>query len=118
MNIGVCREEFVDALGFVRGEVVGDDVACGGVLRGREDGDSGSRSQGGRPMNYVRQSMANGWTPERRARQAELIRNWKPWARSTGPRTAVGKSRVSQNAFKGGMRETVRQVQRLLRRMA
>jgi len=23
--------------------------------------------------------MANGWTPERRARQAELIRTWCPW---------------------------------------
>lgn len=29
----------------------------------------------------------NGWTPERRVRQAELIGNWKPWKRSTGPRT-------------------------------
>ena len=35
--------------------------------------------------------MANGWTPERRARQAVLIRNWKPWERSTGPRTTDGK---------------------------
>jgi hypothetical protein len=26
VNIGVCREEFVDALGLVRREVVGDDV--------------------------------------------------------------------------------------------
>ena len=23
--------------------------------------------------------MASGWTPERRARQARLIHNWRPW---------------------------------------
>jgi hypothetical protein len=28
--------------------------------------------------------MANGWTPERRARQAQAILQWKPWMRSTG----------------------------------
>ena len=41
--------------------------------------------------------MANGWTPERRARQAELIRTWKPWTRSTGPRTAEGMATSSMN---------------------
>lgn len=45
--------------------------------------------------------MANGWTPERRARQAELIRKWKPWEQSTGPKTAEGKAKSSQNAYKG-----------------
>lgn len=44
--------------------------------------------------------MANGWTPERRARQAALIRTWKPWERSTGARTAEGKARSSRNADK------------------
>src|ERR1700761_2169098 len=29
--------------------------------------------------------MSNGWTPERRMRQAALIANWKPWSHSTGP---------------------------------
>lgn len=43
-----------------------------------------------------------GWTPERRARQAELIRQWQPWAKSTGPQSAAGKDAVSRNAFKGG----------------
>lgn len=42
--------------------------------------------------------MANGWTPEHRARQAALIRTWKPWARSTGPRTAEGKAQAATNA--------------------
>jgi hypothetical protein len=39
-----------------------------------------------------------GWTPERRARHAEKIRQWKPWERSTGPRTAAGKAVSSRNA--------------------
>jgi hypothetical protein len=59
--------------------------------------------------------MSNGWTPERRARQAELIRAWKPWTKSTGPVTAKGKRKVSQNArwgkratFKRWMREIFR----------
>ena len=42
--------------------------------------------------------MANGWTPERRARQAAQILTWRPWSRSTGPRTAEGKARSSRNA--------------------
>ena len=32
------------------------------------------------------------WTPERRARQAERIRQTKPWEKSTGPRTIEGKA--------------------------
>jgi hypothetical protein len=46
--------------------------------------------------------MTNGWTPERRARQAALIRNWRPWENSTGPRSDEGKARTAQNGFKGG----------------
>lgn len=48
--------------------------------------------------------MANGWTPERRAKQAEAIRGWKPWERSTGPKTEAGKTASSMNAEKHGMR--------------
>ena len=59
--------------------------------------------------------MANGWTLERRARQAALIQRWKPWERSTGPKTLEGKARVSRNAFKGGCRELLRQLSRALR---
>lgn len=44
----------------------------------------------------------SGWTPERRAQQAEAIRRWQPWAKSTGPRTNDGKARSSRNADKGG----------------
>ncbi len=52
--------------------------------------------------------MANRWTPERRARQAALIRTWRPWERSTGPRSAEGKARVARNPYKGGDREQLR----------
>lgn len=58
--------------------------------------------------------MANGWTSERRARQAALIRRWRPWEKSTGPRTAEGKARTSRNAFKGGQREQLRALVRIL----
>ena len=43
------------------------------------------------------------WTSERRARQAERIRQWKPWERSTGPRTPAGKAKAARNAWKGGL---------------
>lgn len=52
--------------------------------------------------------MANGWTLERRRRQAELIRQWKPWEKATGPRTAAGKGLVSRNAYKGGVLQQLR----------
>ena len=52
--------------------------------------------------------MSHGWTTERRARQAQLIRRWQPWTRSTGPRTVEGKTVVSRNAYKGGWRRQSR----------
>lgn len=52
--------------------------------------------------------MANGWTLERRQRQAEQIRRWRPWEQSTGPRTPEGKARVSRNAWQGGHRAQLR----------
>lgn len=52
--------------------------------------------------------MATTWTPERRQRQAEQIRRWKPWEQSTGPKTAEGKARVSRNAWQGGHRQHLR----------
>ena len=61
--------------------------------------------------------MANGWTEERRARQAAEIRRWKPWEKSTGPKTPEGKARVARNAYTGGRREELRQLSRLLREL-
>lgn len=54
------------------------------------------------------------WTPERRARQAELIRLWKPWEKSTGPRTSEGKSKTARNAWKGGHWRELRELRRML----
>ena len=58
--------------------------------------------------------MATTWTPERRARQAELIRQWKPWAKSTGPRSVEGRQRVARNAFKGGHWSQLRELSKLV----
>ena len=56
----------------------------------------------------------NSWTPERRQRQAELIKTWKPWEQSTGPRTEEGKAKASKNAFKGCLRPALRELARVL----
>ena len=58
--------------------------------------------------------MTNGWTPERRARQAELIRTCKPWQQATGPRTPDGKAKASRNAYKGGHWLMLRELSRML----
>ena len=50
------------------------------------------------------EGAAHGWSPERRAQHAAAMRHWKPWAKSTGPRTASGKAIAAQNAYKHGMR--------------
>ena len=63
--------------------------------------------------------MVNGWTLERRERQAELIRQWQPWKQSAGPKTPEGKATASRNAWQGGdmarMRELAKDVNRVLR---
>jgi len=43
-------------------------------------------------------------TPEHRRRQAERIREWRPWEQSTGPRTPEGKANSKWNAQTHGMR--------------
>jgi hypothetical protein len=58
--------------------------------------------------------MANGWTSERRARQAALIHTWRPWEKTTGPKTPQGKAKASRNAYKGGTRAILRELARLL----
>ena len=45
---------------------------------------------------------ARKWTEEQRARQAEAIRRWAPWLKSTGPRTRIGKLISSKNAMDMG----------------
>lgn len=57
----------------------------------------------------------SGWSPERRAKQAERIREWAPWEKSSGPKTDAGKSAASKNADKGGQRVALRGASRALR---
>ena len=45
--------------------------------------------------------MGRRWTDEQKARQAALIRSWRPWERSTGPRTPQGKAVSSHNVLVG-----------------
>jgi hypothetical protein len=59
--------------------------------------------------NYWR-PMANGWTTERRRRQAEAIRRWQPSEHSTGPRSVEGKARSARNAYRGGHRRRWREL--------
>lgn len=59
--------------------------------------------------------MANGWTLERRQRQAALIRTWRPWEQSTGPRSDDGKAVAARNPWKGGVRQRLREVADALR---
>jgi hypothetical protein len=54
------------------------------------------------------------WTTERRNKQAELIRTWRPWERSTGPKTPEGKATVARNPWKGGHRQKLRDLTYLI----
>ena len=46
--------------------------------------------------------MTRKWTPEERRRQAQIIRQTKPWENSTGPGSKSGKQISAQNAYKSG----------------
>ena len=60
------------------------------------------------------QNRATGWTPERRKKQSEAIRQWKPWNQSSGAKSLEGKAVVSRNAWKGGHMVTIRQITKQL----
>lgn len=57
---------------------------------------------------------ARQWTAEQRVQQSIKIRQWQPWAKSTGARTAEGKAASSRNAYKGGHRAVLREMAVLL----
>lgn len=56
------------------------------------------------------------WTVAERQRQAELIKQWQPWQNSTGAKTPKGKVISSRNAFKGGFRQELIELRKLLRK--
>lgn len=55
------------------------------------------------------------WTLEERQRQAQLIKQWKPWEQSTGAKTEEGKAISAHNAYKGNLRGSLRELNVLLR---
>lgn len=59
-------------------------------------------------MSYYR-------TPAHKKLLAEQCRERKPWLQSTGPKTEDGKKTVSQNAWKGGWRDQLRDLRQILR---
>jgi hypothetical protein len=48
--------------------------------------------------------------------RAKMIRRWKPWEKSTGPKSAEGKKKVSQNAC--GQRALLQEIPQGLREHA
>ena len=52
-------------------------------------------------------TMANGWTPERRTRQAVLIHGWRPWEKAHGAVTPEGKKASSKNAHRFTQRKAM-----------
>ncbi len=76
-------------------------------------GSHAAKSRGAQ-IELLESLMANGWTPERRARQAALIRTWKPWQQATGPRSPEGKATASRNAYKGGHWLMMRELSRMV----
>jgi len=62
-------------------------------------------------MSYYR-------TPEHRAMRAELIRRWKPWEKSTGPKSDEGKARSATRGYKGATRAVLRELGHALREQA
>lgn len=62
--------------------------------------------------------MANGWTPARQDAQRDAIRRWRPWQKSTGPKTANGKAVSAGNALKHGTHtQAARAERRALRKL-
>jgi len=58
------------------------------------------------PNELMGEISMSGWTEERRQKQSEAIRRWKPWEQSTGPKTEMGKHTASGNSLKHGRRSS------------
>lgn len=61
--------------------------------------------------------MARSWTDEQKAKQAAMIRIWKPWKRSTGPRTDRGKAISSGNRARS-LQAAMTEIERARRALA
>jgi len=59
-------------------------------------------------MSYVR-------TPEHRALRAALIKQWRPWEHSTGPKSQEGKKTAASRSYKGKTRPLMRELAKVLR---
>lgn len=59
--------------------------------------------------------MAKSWTPEQREAQRHAIQRWRPWEKTTGPKTEDGKRRSAMRAYKGGQHAKARAIARILR---
>ena len=55
-----------------------------------------------------------GWKPERKRKQAEVIRKWQPWARSIGTKSLEGKAVVALNTWKGRQLEQLREIVKMV----
>jgi hypothetical protein len=89
--------------------------AANGLQRSRQKAPRARSDRSRKGLSRRSRAAKAGWTPERRARQAALIRSWAPWGRSTGPKTEAGKTRCAMNALKHGHRSqaTIREYQRI-----
>jgi hypothetical protein len=47
--------------------------------------------------------------------RAEMIRRWKPWEKSSGPKSPEGKARSARRGYKGGQRGMLRALRKMLR---
>ncbi len=55
------------------------------------------------------------WTAEQRKQQSLKIMQWQPWTKSTGAKTAEGKTISAKNAYKGGLRKVLQELASCLR---
>ncbi|GJL85253.1 MAG: hypothetical protein DHS20C02_10280 [Micavibrio sp.] len=66
--------------------------------------------------NLKKQRKRRAWPEKRRKAQAERAKTQKPWKHSTGPKTAEGRAKTSQNAYKHGFYDVeMRNLRRILR---
>src|SRR5258706_5702175 len=63
-----------------------------------EGGNPGGNA--GTPDGYELVKRKNGWTEERRERQAQITRAQMPWLNATGPKTDLGKAISASNGRK------------------